>query len=95
MIARDATNDFLNEAVSQQRLPVKAHFNVLALSTDKEDLKEIKNKVSSALAQMDAAAKQETVGAPQIYWAGMAGNAAIFRRRYCIYTVYRKDIFCY
>jgi conjugation system TraG family ATPase len=78
MIARDATNDFLNEAVSQQRLPVKAHFNVLAWSTDKEDLKEIKNKVSSALAQMDAAAKHETVGAPQIYWAGMAGNAADF-----------------
>lgn len=78
MIARDATNDFLNEAVSQQRLPVKAHFNVLAWSMDKEELKEIKNKVSSALAQMDAAAKQETVGAPQIYWAGMAGNAADF-----------------
>lgn len=78
MIARDATNDFLNEAVSQQRLPVKAHFNVLAWSTDKEELKEIKNKVSSALAQMDAAAKQETVGAPQIYWAGMPGNAADF-----------------
>ncbi|WP_202703089.1 TraG family conjugative transposon ATPase [Flavobacterium sp. UGB4466] len=78
MIARDATNDFLNEAVSQQRLPVKAHFNILAWSTDREELKEIKNKVSSALAQMDAAAKQETVGAPQIYWAGISGNAADF-----------------
>lgn len=78
MIARDATNDFLNEAVSRQRLPVKAHFNVLAWSTDKEELKDIKNKVSSALAQMDAAAKQETVGAPQIFWAGMPGNAADF-----------------
>ncbi|MDQ1166376.1 TraG family conjugative transposon ATPase [Flavobacterium sp. SORGH_AS_0622] len=78
MIARDATNDFLNEAVSQQRLPVKAHFNVLAWSTDKEELKEIKNKISSAMAQMDASAKQETVGAPQIYWAGIPGNAADF-----------------
>jgi conjugation system TraG family ATPase len=78
MIARDATNDFLNEAVSQQRLPVKAHFNVLAWSTDTEELKEIKNKVSSALAQMDTAAKQETTGAPQIYWAGIPGNAADF-----------------
>ncbi|TDO96056.1 TraG family conjugative transposon ATPase [Flavobacterium sp. 245] len=78
MIARDATNDFLNEAVSQQRLPVKAHFNVLAWSADKEELKDIKNKISSALAQMDAAAKQETVGAPQIYWAGIPGNAADF-----------------
>lgn len=78
LIARDATNDFLNEAISQQRLPVKAHFNVLAWSADKEELKDIKNKVSSALAQMDSAAKQETVGAPQIYWAGMPGNAADF-----------------
>lgn len=78
MISRDATNDFLNEAISQQRLPVKAHFNVLAWSADKEELKDIKNKVSSALAQMDSAAKQETVGAPQIYWAGMPGNAADF-----------------
>lgn len=78
MIARDATNDFLNEAIAQQRLPVKAHFNVLAWTSEKEELKNIKNKVSSALAQMDAAAKQETVGAPQIYWAGIPGNAADF-----------------
>ncbi|SHN20806.1 TraG family conjugative transposon ATPase [Flavobacterium xinjiangense] len=78
LIARDATNDFLNEAIGQQRLPVKAHFNVLAWSADKEELKNIKNKVSSALAQMDAAAKQETVGAAQIYWAGIPGNAADF-----------------
>lgn len=78
LIARDATNDFLNEAVSQQRLPVKAHFNVLAWTSDHEELADIKNKVSSALAQMDAAAKQETVGAAQIYWAGMPGNEADF-----------------
>ena len=78
LIARDATNDFLNEAISQQRLPVKAHFNVLAWTSDPEELKDIKNKVSSALAQMDTAAKQETVGAPQIYWAGIPGNAADF-----------------
>lgn len=78
LIARDATNDFLNEAISQQRLPVKAHFNVLVWSDLKEELKGIKNKVSSALVQMDAAAKQETVGAAQIYWAGIPGNAADF-----------------
>ncbi|TRW21957.1 TraG family conjugative transposon ATPase [Flavobacterium zepuense] len=78
MIARDATNDFLNEAIGQQRLPVKAHFNVLVWTNNKEVLKDLKNKVSSALAQMDAVAKQETVGAPQIFWAGIPGNAADF-----------------
>ena len=78
LIARDATNDFLNEAISRQRLPVKGHFNLLVWSERKEDLNDLKNKVSSALAQMDATAKQETVGAPQIYWAGIPGNAADF-----------------
>jgi conjugation system TraG family ATPase len=78
LIARDATNDFLNEAISQQRLPVKAHFNVLVWTDDKEELKDLKNKVSSALAQMDAAAKQETIGAAQIFWAGIPGNSADF-----------------
>lgn len=78
MIARDATNNFLNEAISQQRLPVKSHFNVLVWTDNKEELKDLKNMVSSALAQMDAVAKQETIGAPQIFWAGIPGNAADF-----------------
>lgn len=77
-ISRDATNDFLNEAISQQRLPVKAHFNVLVWTDKPDKLKDIKNMVSSALAQMDTVAKQETVAAPQIFWAGIPGNAADF-----------------
>lgn len=78
MIARDATNDFLNEAISEQRLPVKAHFNIIAWTSDKEELKEIKNTVSSSIAQMDGSPRLETVGAPQIFWAGIPGNAADF-----------------
>lgn len=78
LIARDATNDFLNEAISRQRLPVRGHFNVMVWSERKDDLNDLKNMVSSALAQMDASAKQETVGAAQIYWAGIPGNAADF-----------------
>ena len=77
-IARDATNDFLNEAVSQQRQPVKAHFNILVWTNSADKLKDIKNLVSSALAQMDAVPKQELSGAPQIHWAGIPGNAADF-----------------
>jgi len=74
-IGREATQDFLNEAISQQRLPVKAHFNILAWTSDKAELKEVKNKVSSALSQLDAQPKLETDGAPQIWWAGLPGNA--------------------
>lgn len=77
-LALDATNEFLNEAISQQRLPVKAHFNVLAWTDSQSGLKELKSTVSSALAQMDIAAKVETTGAAQIFWAGIPGNAADF-----------------
>jgi conjugation system TraG family ATPase len=77
-IGRDATNDFLNEALGEQRLPVKSHFNVMVWTESKEELKDLKNLVSSALAQMDTVAKMETAGAPQIYWAGIPGNEADF-----------------
>ncbi|MDR2275367.1 MAG: TraG family conjugative transposon ATPase [Sphingobacterium sp.] len=77
-VAGEAVNDYLNDAVASQFLPVRAHFNVLAWTTDKEELKDIRNRVSSAMAQMDAVAKVETVGAPQIFWAGIPGNGADF-----------------
>lgn len=77
-LARDATNDFLNEAIAAQRLPVKAHYNVLLWSDSKAAHKELKTQVSSAFAQMDAIGKLETDGAPQIFWAGLPGNEADF-----------------
>lgn len=85
-ISRDATNAFLNEAIGEQRLPVKAHFNIMVWTEDPQELKDLKNKVSSALAQMDAAAKEETVGAPQIFWSGIPGNAADFPLNDCFDT---------
>ena len=77
-IAKQGVDDFLNEAIAEQRQPVKAHFNLLVWTDDKEKLKELRNMVSSALAQMDATPKQETSGAAQIWWAGMPGNEADF-----------------
>ncbi|RRN76931.1 TraG family conjugative transposon ATPase, partial [Pseudoxanthomonas sp. SGD-10] len=78
LISRNATQDFLNEAIGEQRSPVKAHFNILAWTNDREKVKDLRTKVSSALAQMDATPKLETDGAPQIWWAGLPGNAADF-----------------
>lgn len=74
-IARDAVNDFLNECIAEQSLPVRAHFNLLCWTDNQEDLKDIRNSVTTALAQIDATAKQETAGAAQIFWAGIPGNA--------------------
>jgi len=85
-ISRDAVNDFLNEAIASQRLPVKAHFNVLAWTEDVVEKANLKNLVGSAMAQMDAVAKRETAGAAQIWWAGMPGNAADFPMNDCFDT---------
>jgi conjugation system TraG family ATPase len=59
-------------------MPIKAHFNVLVWTDNKEELKDTRNLVSSALAQMDTVPKQELDGAPQIHWAGIPGNQADF-----------------
>lgn len=77
-ISRDSVNDYLNEAIGSQRQPIRAHFNVMLWTDSKAELKELKTQVSSALAQMDAVAKQETDGAPQIFWAAIPGNEADF-----------------
>ncbi|HMI01277.1 MAG TPA: TraG family conjugative transposon ATPase [Pedobacter sp.] len=77
-ISRDAVNDFLNEAIASQRLPVKAHFNVLVWSDEAGKVKDLKNLVGSAMAQMDAVAKRETDGQAQIWFAGLPGNEADF-----------------
>ncbi|TCC88593.1 TraG family conjugative transposon ATPase [Pedobacter frigiditerrae] len=77
-ISRDAVNDFLNEAIAAGRLPVKSHFNVLCWSSDLGEMKEVRNLVSSAMAQMDAVAKQETDGQAQVWFAGLPGNEADF-----------------
>lgn len=85
-IAKEAVGDFLNECIGQQRLPVKAHFNVLVWADNQEELKDVKNLVTSSLAQMEATAKQETAGAAQIFWAGIPGNSADFPMNDCFDT---------
>ena len=77
-IARDATAAFLNEAISSGRKAVKAHFNVMVWTDQKEALGQLRSLTSGALAKMNVVPRQETVSAPQIFWAGLPGNQAAF-----------------
>jgi conjugation system TraG family ATPase len=77
-ISRDAVNDFLNEAVALGRMPVKSHLNIMAWSDNPREQLDIKNKVGSAMAAIDAVAKRETDGQAQIWFAGLPGNQADF-----------------
>ena len=73
---RDAIDQYLQEAISGQRQMVKAHFNVYAWTDNLDRLHELKNKLSSAIVQMGATPHEEIVGRPQLWWAGIPGNAA-------------------
>jgi len=85
-ISRDATNNFLNEAISHQRLMVKAHFNILAWTEDPARAADIRNAVSASLAQMNARAHQETTCCAQLFWSGMPGNAGDLPLHECFDT---------
>ncbi|AWW29422.1 conjugal transfer protein TraG [Echinicola strongylocentroti] len=74
--AKEAIQGFLNESITEGSRPVRAHFNVLAWSDDPEGTKPIRNKVGAAFAKIDAVAKEESLAAPQLFWAGIPGNAA-------------------
>jgi len=58
----------------------------LAWSDDKEELKQIKNDVGSALALMECRPRHNTVDAGTLYWAAMPGNAGDFPAEESFFT---------
>ncbi|TYR37638.1 TraG family conjugative transposon ATPase [Sphingobacterium phlebotomi] len=85
-ISMEATQDFLNEAISESRTPIKAHFNLICWTDSKDELNDIRNQTASALAKMDIVPHLETSGAPQLWWAGIPGNAAEIPENECFET---------
>ena len=78
--------EYLNIAHSQGLTSIRAHFNVLAWSDDKEELRNIKNDVGSALALMECKPRHNTIDTATLYWAGIPGNAADFPAEESFYT---------
>ena len=77
-VSSEAIAKFLQEAAEGNRMPVKAHFNVIAWDYDPDEIKNLKRKLTAAITRMGAIPHLETVGAPQIWWAGIPGNAGDF-----------------
>lgn len=74
-VTRQAVDDHLNEAMTGQKQMVKAHFNIFSWTDEPLKIKEIRKEVAAAIAQIGAHPHLETVSAPQIWWAGVPGNA--------------------
>ena len=78
--------EYLNEAHSQGLKSVRAHFNVMAWSDDREELRRIKNEVGSQLALMECKPRHNTVDVPTLFWAAIPGNEGDFPAEESFYT---------
>lgn len=85
-ISKEATSEYLNEAISQARTPIKAHFNLMCWTDQQQQIKDLRNLTASSLAQMDVVPHEETIGAPQLWWAGLPGNAGDLPENECFET---------
>lgn len=73
--ARDAIQEFLSVAVEGNHSIVRAHFHLLAWTDQKEEVPVINKQCAAAISKLGARPRIEIAGAPQIYWAGIPGNA--------------------
>lgn len=85
-LSHTAVNEYLNECVGEGRIPAAVHCNILTIARSLEESREQINLVAAALSQMEVVAKVESIGAPQIYWACMPGNAANIPSNECFDT---------
>lgn len=85
-LSHQAGNEYLNEMLSDSKRPCHVHYNVMTIASNEDEAKEQVNQTMAAFAQMDAVAKYETVSAPQLYWAGIPGNAADIPKDHTIET---------
>jgi len=85
-INRQWIEEYLNEAHSFGLTSVRAHYNVIAWSEDRDEMKRIKNDVGSQLALMECKPRHNTVDTPTLFWAGIPGNEADFPAEESFYT---------
>jgi conjugation system TraG family ATPase len=71
----EALEQFLQEAATGQRKPVRLHCHILIMGRQGEDIGELKRITSADITRLGAVPYQEIVGAPQLWYATIPGNA--------------------
>jgi len=75
-LGKEAVDAYLNEAIGESQLMIKAHFNILSWTSQIDAVERLRDMVVAAITKMGAVAHLETVGGPQLWCAGIPGNAA-------------------
>ncbi|QNE42231.1 TraG family conjugative transposon ATPase (plasmid) [Hymenobacter sp. NBH84] len=85
-INKEFYDRYLNEAHSEQKLPVRAHANVFTWTEREADLKGIREQTGGAITLMGCKARENTVDIGGLFWAGIPGNAGDFPSEETFYT---------
>ena len=81
-----AINEYLQELTADSRRPCFLNVTMMTMASNEEEATKQIEMVRAAFAQVDAVPKQETVCAPQLFFAGIPGNGADLPRDHTIET---------
>lgn len=84
---------YLETAAAYKLTSVRAHSNVMAWTDNRDELRQIRNEVGSALAKMGCRVRHNTTDAPVLFWAGIPGNAGDFPREET-YVTFLENALC-
>lgn len=77
-LASNSIAQYLDDSIRDSRTPILGHAHLLIWSESAQELKSAVQEASSSLSRLGILPKVETWGAPQLFWAGIPGNAAAF-----------------
>jgi len=66
---------YLDQAAKPGNPPVRVHINVMGWSDDPAVQPQLRSRIGTAIARTGAVPHFETIGAAQLWWAGLPGNA--------------------
>jgi len=73
---RDAIDAMLNETISDGKQLIKAHFNIMSWTQDRNVVGAMGDMVAAAIARLGATPYLETISIAELWYAGIPGNAA-------------------
>ncbi|HVV07248.1 MAG TPA: TraG family conjugative transposon ATPase, partial [Puia sp.] len=73
---RDAIDALLNESISDGKQLIKAHFNILSWTRDRNTVGPLRDMVAAAISRLGATPYLETLNIAELWYAGIPGNAA-------------------
>lgn len=84
-LAASSIAEYLDDSIRDGKVPVQAHANLVLWSDSKLELQLSMREASAALSKLGILPKIETLGAPQLYWAGIPGNASAISSNDCFH----------